>query len=76
MAQSAVAEQVDPKELRADLARITQQGYACTSGQRIPGVTAISVPIFDINDEVRYSLALTGPSIRIDPRIAEFKRID
>ncbi|MBX9911085.1 MAG: IclR family transcriptional regulator [Beijerinckiaceae bacterium] len=75
IAQSAAAEKVDPAELMADLAKIRNQGYSCTSGQRIPGVTAISVPIFDIKDEVHYSLSLTGPSIRMDPRLEEFKAI-
>jgi len=75
IAQSAATEKVDAKELKADLARIRKHGFACTSGQRIPGVTAISVPIFDIKDEVHYSLSLTGPSIRMDPRLKEFKRI-
>lgn len=75
VAQSAVDQKVDETELRADLAKIRKQGFACTSGQRIPGVTAISVPIFDINDEVHYSLSLTGPSIRMDSRLKEFKTI-
>ena len=75
VAQSAAADKVDPTELMADLAKIRSQGFACTSGQRIPGVTAISVPIFDIKDEVHYSLSLTGPSIRMDPRLKEFKAI-
>lgn len=75
IAHSAEADSVDPDELKADLAAIRRQGYACTSGQRIPGVTAISVPIFDIKDEVHYSLSLTGPSIRVDRRLDEFKRI-
>jgi len=51
-----------------EVARFKRQGYAITRGQRVPGLTAIAVPIFDIHDEVRYSLALTGPSVRIDPR--------
>lgn len=75
IAQCAEAQKVDPRELKADLARIRRQGFACTSGQRIPGVTAISVPIFDIKDEVHYSLSLTGPSIRVDLRLEEFKSI-
>lgn len=75
VAQSAADRKVDETELRADLAKIRKQGFACTSGQRIPGVTAISVPIFDIKDEVHYSLSLTGPSIRMDTRLTEFKAI-
>lgn len=66
---------VDVVELKAALAKIRRQGFACTTGRRIPGVTAISVPIFDINNEVHYSIAITGPSIRMDNRLKEFKRI-
>lgn len=73
--QSSATEKIKAKELKADLARIRKDGFACTSGQRIPGVTAISVPIFDIKDEVHYSLSITGPSIRMDQRLEEFKRI-
>ena len=58
-----------------ELARFRRQGYGITRGQRVPGLTAIAVPIFDIHDEVHYSLALTGPSVRIDPRDAELVEI-
>lgn len=54
-----------------ELARFRRQGYGITRGQRVPGLTAIAVPIFDIHDEVLYSLALTGPSVRVDPRDTE-----
>lgn len=50
-----------------ELARFRKQGYALSRGQRVPGLTAISVPLFDINGKVRNSLSLTGPSIRVDP---------
>jgi DNA-binding IclR family transcriptional regulator len=51
-----------------EIARFRRQGYALTRGQRVPGLTAIAVPIFDINGRVPHCLALTGPSIRVDPR--------
>lgn len=75
IARTAKSEGIDVTELRASLADIRRQGYARTSGQRIPGVTAIAVPVFDIGDEVHYSLAITGPSVRMDPRLEEFKHI-
>jgi IclR family transcriptional regulator, KDG regulon repressor len=75
IARAPGSEKVDIAELKAALADIRRQGFACTSGQRIPGVTAISVPIFDINDQVHYSLAITGPSFRMDPRLKEFNAI-
>ena len=51
-----------------ELARFHRQGYALSRGQRVSGLTAIAVPLFDINGRVPHCLALTGPSVRIDPR--------
>ena len=58
---------IDRAALERELARFRKQGYALSRGQRVPGLTAISVPLFDINGKVRNSLSLTGPSIRVDP---------
>ncbi|NYT62901.1 IclR family transcriptional regulator [Alcaligenaceae bacterium] len=58
----------DRAALDRELAHVRQQGYAISHGQRVPGLTAIAVPIFDIHDNVRHCLALTGPSIRVDVR--------
>lgn len=52
-----------------------RQGYAIIRGQRVPGLTAIAVPIFDIHDDVKCSLTLTGPSVRVDPRDHELAEI-
>jgi len=65
-ANSKVAD-IDRPALDRELARFRKQGYALSRGQRVPGLTAISVPLFDINGQVRNSLSLTGPSIRVDP---------
>jgi hypothetical protein len=75
ISKTARPEAVNITELKAALAEIRRQGYAHTSSQRIRGVTAVAVPIFDINNDVHYSLAITGPSIRMDPRLNEFKQI-
>ncbi|HET8748675.1 MAG TPA: IclR family transcriptional regulator [Ramlibacter sp.] len=58
-----------------EVARYRRQGYAISRGQRVPGLTAIAVPIFDMQGAVRHSLALTGPSVRIDPRDQELADI-
>ena len=65
-ANAKVAE-IDRPALERELARFRKQGYALSRGQRVPGLTAISVPLFDINGKVSNSLSLTGPSIRVDP---------
>lgn len=54
-----------------ELARFRRQGYAISRGQRVAGLTAIAVPIFDIAGKVRHCLALTGPSVRVDSRDQE-----
>jgi len=58
-----------------ELARFRRQGYALTRGQRVPGLTAIAVPLFDMHDGVPHSLALTGPSVRMDARESELAEI-
>lgn len=68
-------ENVDRAELDEELSRIRELGYALTSGQRVPGITAIAVPLRDIKEEVHYSLALTGPSVRVDDKREKFIEI-
>lgn len=58
-----------------ELARFRRQGYAISRGQRVAGLTAIAVPIFDIEGRVRNCLALTGPSVRVDSRDQELADI-
>ncbi len=59
-------------ELEKELARYRQQGYALTSSERVPGVTAISVPLRDINGHARYCISITGPAIRVDRNVDKF----
>ena len=58
-----------------ELARFRKQGYALSRGQRVAGLTAISVPIFDITGRVPHCLSLTGPSVRVDPRDLDLAEI-
>ena len=58
-----------------ELARFRRQGYALSRGQRVAGLTAIAVPIFDINGRVPHCLALTGPSVRVDSRDLDLAEI-
>ena len=66
---------LDRAALDRELSRFRRQGYALSRGQRVPGLTAIAVPIFDIKGRVQHSLALTGPSIRVDPKDSDFIEI-
>lgn len=58
----------DASVLRAELSRIREVGYAVSHGERLPGVSAISVPIHGIDDAVRHCLSVGGPSFRIAMR--------
>jgi len=69
---TAAKADLDRDGLDRELSRFRRQGYALSRGQRIPGLTAIAVPIFDINGRVQHNLALTGPSIRVDPKDLEY----
>jgi IclR family KDG regulon transcriptional repressor len=69
------AKSINRKTYMAQLKRFRKQGYSHTSGERAMGVTAISVPIFNMEGRVNDCLTLSGPSIRMDSRIEEFKAI-
>lgn len=60
--------------IERELSRFRLQGYSLTRNQRVQGVTAIAVPLTDPSSGGHYCLALTGPSIRMDP--AESAHID
>ncbi|MBS7699953.1 IclR family transcriptional regulator [Chelatococcus sp.] len=62
-------------ELRADLNAIRIAGIAVTSGTRVPGLTAIAVPLFEQGNIVQYSLTLSGPAVRVDSRIPELSHL-
>ena len=57
--------------LEKQLAQYRMRGYAKTSSERVPGVTAISVPIPGA-DNMPYCISITGPAIRVDRRADEF----
>lgn len=67
--------EIDRPALDRELARFRRQGYALSRGQRVAGLTAISVPVFEIDGKVRHCLALTGPSVRVDVRDLDFAEI-
>lgn len=72
---SAGATTFDRAAFDRELARFRRQGYAISRGSRVAGLTAISVPIFDINGKVPHCLSLTGPSVRVDPRDSDLAEI-
>jgi DNA-binding IclR family transcriptional regulator len=63
---------VNRTALARELDAIRRRGYATSRGERVPGLSAIAVALRDPQDQVRHSLSLTGPSVRLDKREATF----
>ncbi|WP_137890299.1 IclR family transcriptional regulator [Ramlibacter sp. 2FC] len=72
LAAAARASKRSQSDLLAELEKIRRQGYAVSHGERLLGLSAISAPILDINEQVRYCLTLNGPSVRLQVRETEF----
>lgn len=64
---------VKPAQLRRELVRIREQGYALTRGQKISGAVGISAPVFNGSGVVA-ALCITLPDSRfqaaMEPRLA------
>ena len=58
-----------------ELAQIWAQGYAVSHGERLLGLSAISAPIKDSNDEVHYCLTVGGPTVRMQANEKEFIKL-
>ncbi len=71
---SAIARQTKrtQADLLEELAKIRRQGYAVSHGERLLGVSAISAPIRDTQDEVHYCLSIGGPTIRMQATEKDF----
>ncbi|MFC6690000.1 IclR family transcriptional regulator [Pseudomonas lini] len=55
-----------------EFAMIREQGYAVSHGERLLGISAISVPIKDVNQEVHYCLSVGAPTVRMNMNEKEF----
>jgi DNA-binding IclR family transcriptional regulator len=55
-----------------ELARVRSLGYAVSHGERVLGVSAVSAPVTDVNEEVHYCVSLMGPSVRVQSNESEF----
>ncbi|MET7465544.1 IclR family transcriptional regulator [Nonomuraea sp. NPDC005501] len=64
---------VDHVELRAELDRVREAGYALNDGESYDGVRTIAVPVLDRLSHVRYALAVRStPQVMSDARIGWF----
>jgi DNA-binding IclR family transcriptional regulator len=66
------ASKLTQAQLQAEFAQIRQQGYSVSHGERLLGLSAISAPIWDVNEGVRFCLTVNGPSVRIQEHEREY----
>ena len=59
-------------EVLAELATVRELGHAVSHGERLEGLSAISAPIRDMNDEVHYCVTLNGPTVRFEGHEKDF----
>ncbi|AYN21865.1 IclR family transcriptional regulator [Alcaligenes aquatilis] len=59
----------NPKELAAMLEKIREQGVAQALGNPLPGIDALSVPVFDHSGQIVLALTSLGPSTLFDASI-------
>ncbi len=66
----------DPAELRCDLARIVEQGYAVSLEETDPGAWGVATPIQDPRGRVIAAIGLAGPATRYGPdKVQEWVRL-
>lgn len=66
----------DKELIRQELRKIKKQGYCITSGEREPGATSVSAPIWSHNHKVIASLNISGPDLRFTPeKTKEFLKL-
>ncbi len=58
---------VEPRELREELLRVRELGYASTREELEEGLNAVAAPIRGPDGEVVASVSVSGPSYRMEP---------
>lgn len=61
----------DEEQLRAELKRIREVGYATSMGERQAGASSIAAPIYRANGDVFASVSVCGPRDRFTPEVIE-----
>ena len=63
--------QIDPANLRRELAEVREQGYSISRGERQPGAGAVAAPLFDFTGGVVGAISVCGPAQRFDEGAVE-----
>lgn len=62
-------------DMQAEFATIREKGHAVSHGERNVGLSAVSAPIWDLNEEVHYCISVNGPSVRMQGREKEMAKL-
>jgi DNA-binding IclR family transcriptional regulator len=62
-------------DLFAELEQIRRLGYAVTHAERLAGLSAISAPIWAVDEQATHCLTVNGPSDRIKKQEREFIKL-
>ena len=62
-------------DVLSELEKVREQGYAVSHGERLQGISAISAPIKDVQEEVHYCLSLGAPTLRLQPKEKELVKL-
>lgn len=66
----------DKDKLIEELAKIRKQGYAIDNEENNVGLTCVAAPIFDYTNKVKYSISVSGPTVRMtDGKMEEAIRL-
>lgn len=63
------------RDLASILCNVRKQQYAVSHGGSVPGLSALSVPLFGADDTARFSLNIVMPTIRARGRIAPLLKL-
>jgi DNA-binding IclR family transcriptional regulator len=75
IASMARSTQRTQAEVREELIKIRKQGWAISHGERLLGVSAISAPVVDVQEQIRYCLSIGGPSVRMQMHEKDFIKL-
>jgi DNA-binding IclR family transcriptional regulator len=63
-----VATGLTPADVRREIERVRQRGYATTDSAPVPGVSAIAAPVFDHAGQIQLVITAIGPAGLVDTR--------
>jgi DNA-binding IclR family transcriptional regulator len=58
---------VDPQELRLELQRVRERGYAIAQEELEEGLNVVAAPVFDHTGAAEASVSIAGPAYRVTP---------